>query len=104
MGFIEFEESVSFTEVFVAAWPNKCSFYTFPGAVFTAIIILIIAVMLWQAGTLIASGNVVDAIWVIIGTTIASLFTMYTNAYLKKGCEAANLIKKNNREFMSSPK
>lgn len=52
--------------------------------------------MIISVGTLIASGNVVSAVWVIFGTIITSLFTMYTNAYLKKGCETAKLIKQNN--------
>lgn len=60
--------------------------------------------MIITAGNLIAYGNVVGTIWLIFGTTIASLFTIYTNAYLKKGCEAVKLIKKNNEEFLTSQK
>jgi hypothetical protein len=102
MALIPFEENVRFTDAISLALPGRCSFNTFPGGVLSIILFLIIIVVIISVSSSILSGNVIDAIWIVIGSTILSLFTVYINAYLRKGCEAAKLIKENNDNFMIS--
>lgn len=104
MNRIEFEESVTGKDLLYTTIPtNACLFYTFPGGVISIILILTMIVMVLTSGNLIIEGYITSAIWVIFGTTLLSLFTMYISAYLVKGCKAANLIKEHNNKVANLP-
>lgn len=90
----KFDDNVSLLGAIKLIKPDNCSLYTFPGGVITFLIFAIIAISIFSSVSEFMDGNIYEGIYILIISFIGSLFTIYTNAYLKKGCEASKILKK----------
>ena len=100
---INFNENVNFGQALYAIIPNACSSYTITGIIISITLVLIVLITIYALYELISNGKINEAFWLIIVTTITSLLTIWTNAHLKKGCEASKLIKEY-KDYLSEKK
>jgi hypothetical protein len=95
---VKFNDNLTWRAAYGLTSPfDDCSWYTFPGGVSTIhmiflVIFLIIALI--TSVILIISGQKIFGSVLLVIALLSTALPVFTNAYLKKGCEASKMLKK----------
>ena len=96
MSDIEFEPNVLFSDVLSAPLKltDGCHFYSFPLGIISIINFLIILTILISTVSAFLSCEWGIGLVIFFGGIISQLFMIYVQAYLIKGCQCAQKLKK----------
>lgn len=101
---IDLKENVGFINALKMMVPGSCSTYTFPGGLLAFFTLLLLIALSFATYGFLKNGEFGAAGASIALTLFLSLPTIYINAYLRKGCELAQIINAHNDKITTDAK